>query len=61
MVEIRWVTDGEQMQLQQRTRNFTVDASGAFCGVGDWSEWEAVEVVHSENQLVLNRDSFPSW
>ena len=31
-------------QVQQRVGTFTVDASGAFCGVR-WSHWEAMPTV----------------
>lgn len=47
MIEIRWVDDGSgNWQLQQRIRQPVADASGALCGLGDWSEWSAVPVVH---------------
>lgn len=46
MIELRWVeSDGGCMQLQQRTCGVQVDASGAFCGFGDGSEWTAVPTV----------------
>lgn len=47
MIEIRWVKDYQGfMQLQQRTRNVCVDAAGAFCQFTEWSEWQAVPIVH---------------
>lgn len=59
MLEIRWVNDGDgNLQLQQRTRQPTVDASGAFCGFADWSEWEAVPIVHCEDAMRLTVDVF---
>lgn len=46
MSEMRWVKDDQgHVQLQQRTRSFVVDASGNFCGLTGWSDWEAVPIV----------------
>jgi hypothetical protein len=53
MIEIRWVdVGGGNLQLQQRSRGFQVDASGAFCGLTAWSEWEAVPIVHASGAVV---------
>lgn len=47
MFEMRWVSDRDgNLQLQQRSRGFQVDASGAFCGLTAWSDWAAVPIVH---------------
>lgn len=44
--ELRMMTgDGGLWQLQFRTRQPVVDASGAFCGFGEWSEWSDVPTV----------------
>ena len=59
MLEIRWVTDGDgTLQLQQRARLPVVDASGAFCGFGLWSEWVAVPIVHREDAMRSTVDVF---
>jgi len=39
MIELRWVG----RSLQYRQREFQVDAAGAFCGLTDFGEWQAVE------------------
>ena len=38
MIELRWMG----RQLQYRTREPLIDASGAFCGVSDFGDWKAV-------------------
>ena len=38
MIEFRWVGK----DLQYRERSFQVDASGAFCGVTEFGEWQTV-------------------
>lgn len=44
--ELRMMTgDGGLWQLQFRTRQPVVDASGAFCGFGDWTDWSDVPTV----------------
>jgi len=43
MIEIRWL-GGVNRKLQQRTREVQVDASGAFCGFTEWSEWSDVPI-----------------
>lgn len=43
MIELRWF-DGV---LHYRERGFQVDASGAFCGVTEWSDWK--RVPHDED------------
>lgn len=59
MNEVRWVTDGQgNMQLQHRTRTVQVDASGAFCGFGEWSGWSAVPIVHDAKQVRSAIDEF---
>jgi hypothetical protein len=59
MLEIRFVNDGQGgLQLQQRTRQPAVDASGAFCGFGEWSDWASVPVVHGESALRSAVDVF---
>lgn len=45
MIELRWIVRGDFSQLYQRTRQMTVDASGAFCGFTEWSEWTLVPMV----------------
>jgi hypothetical protein len=46
VIELQFVDCGiDGLQLQQRTRLPVVDASGAFCGFGEWGEWKAVPVV----------------
>jgi hypothetical protein len=61
MFELRWVNDGDgNLQLQQRSCGFQVDASGAFCGLTAWSEWEAVPIVHASDAVVSTVDVFPS-
>ncbi len=50
-IEIRWVSDNKgNMQLQQRTRQPVVDATGSFCGF-DWSDWSAVPIHHDCEKL----------
>lgn len=49
MIEIRWVNDGDNLELQQRTRGLTVDVSGAFCGFTEWSDWSAIPGVHADD------------
>lgn len=46
MLEIRLADCGGFMQLQQRTREPIVDASGAFCGFTQWGPWIAVAIYH---------------
>jgi hypothetical protein len=59
MLEIRFVADGKGgLQLQQRTRHPVVDASGAFCGYGQWSDWASVPVVHDPSELRSAVDDF---
>ena len=59
MVEIRWVKDNQGfMQLQQRTRGICRDASGAFCELTEWSEWQAVPIVHDPHEFVNVVDVF---
>lgn len=59
MIEIRWVTDDSgSMQLQQRTRSVFVDAAGAFCGFAEWSDWQAVPIVHDSNAFADFADVF---
>jgi len=59
MIEIRWVqNDQGLMQLQQRTRDVRVDASGAFCQFTKWSEWTAVPIVHGNDAFVGVVDVF---
>lgn len=59
MNEIRWVADGRgNMQLQHRTRGFQIDASGAFCGVTEWSEWSAVPIIHNSDAIRPIIDEF---
>jgi hypothetical protein len=59
MLEIRFVNDGQGgLQLQQRTRQPVVDASGAFCGFGEWSDWSSVPVVHGAGALRSAVDVF---
>ena len=49
MIEMRWVHLGGQKQLQYRYITLNVDASGALCPPGEWSEWKAVpDVSHVE-------------
>ena len=38
MIEIRWV--GRVLEFRQRS--FQIDASGSFCGLGDFGKWEIV-------------------
>lgn len=50
MIEIRWADcGGGNLQLQQRTRLPTVDASGVFCGFGEWGPWTAVAIHHGDD------------
>ena len=59
MIEIRWVQDDQGfVQLQQRTRTFCADASGVFCGFGEWSDWVAVPVVHDPFAFTDTTDVF---
>ncbi len=60
MLELRLcVSDGGEWQLQQRTREFAVDASGAFCGFGDWSEWTEISRIRhtTEFPTFINTDA----
>ena len=52
MIEIRWEKrDDGSMKLQQRTRDVYVDASTAFCGFTEWSDWHDVPtVMHTSPQ-----------
>lgn len=45
MVELRWIALGKQRLLQFRFIIPNVDASGALCPPGAWSEWQDVPVV----------------
>lgn len=46
MIELRQVNCGDgSFRLEQRTRNVTCDASGAFAGFTEWSEWGPVPTV----------------
>ena len=47
MIELRWYDYGNRTLLQYRTRQMTMDASGAFCGFSEWSEWMLVPTEHS--------------
>ena len=40
MIELRWAGKA----LQYRQRQFQVDASGAFCGVTEFGEWQTVKI-----------------
>jgi hypothetical protein len=41
--QLRWLFNGQHVPvLQCRSRPFVVDASGAFCGLGEWCEWATV-------------------
>lgn len=37
-IDLRWLAG----QLEIRHRPFVVDASGAFCGLGEWGEWHPI-------------------
>lgn len=52
MIELRWVLAEECLpnRLQQRTKTPVVDASGAFCGWGEWSAWTDVPLVPDDNE-----------
>lgn len=51
MIELRLAISVEGgLQLQQRTRTVVTDASGAFCGFSDWSEWTAVSLVKAPHR-----------
>ena len=53
MIQIRLVDDGAGgFQLQQREREPLVDAAGAFCGFGVWSEWQAVAILYDPKAVV---------
>lgn len=55
MFELRYVADADGFwQLQFRTRQPVVDASGAFCGFGLWSDWSAVPVIHGEHKSIVD-------
>jgi hypothetical protein len=59
MLEIRLVNDGDgNLQLQQRVRIIYTDASGAFCGFGEWRQWEAVPIVHANDAMRSAVDVF---
>lgn len=45
MIELQWVMTHNTPQLCQRTREIVVDASGAFCGFTEWSEWTPVPTI----------------
>ena len=50
MIELRWVylaANPAHRQLQYRTLTPNVDASGALCPPGEWSEWKPVGGVLS--------------
>lgn len=50
MFELRLADVGDgNIQLQQRTRELVMDASGAFCGLSEWSDWSAVPIVHGKD------------
>lgn len=40
-------------RLQYRFRPVVVDASGAFCGFGDWGEWREVPFIVDEENRTL--------
>ena len=56
MVEFRWV--GRELQFRQRS--FHLDASGAFCGVTEFSSWESVPEMEAGEQDIFERDSAES-
>ena len=50
MLEIRLVNcGGGNLQLQQRTREPIVDASGAFCGFTKWGPWVPVPIHYGSD------------
>lgn len=58
MVELRMVHDKNLLssQLQVRTRGFQVDASGALCGLTEWSEWALIPNVIDDDLLIWPED-----
>jgi len=45
MIELRWVTYGQNKQLEYRILAFGIDASGALTPGGGWSNWIQVKTV----------------
>jgi hypothetical protein len=45
MMELRWVAVGKSRHLQYRFVRPYVDASGAMCPPGEWSEWMTAETI----------------
>lgn len=57
MIELRQVNCGDgSFRLEQRTRNVTCDASGAFAGFTEWSEWGPVPTVGKSDQPIVDSD-----
>lgn len=49
MIELRWVSLGQQRFLQYRYVTPNVDASGALCPPGEMSPWKDVLVVDAND------------
>jgi hypothetical protein len=45
MFEMRWIALGRQRFLQYRFITPCVDASGAFCPGGEFTEWQTVPTI----------------
>jgi hypothetical protein len=45
VIEIRWVTFGQNRQLEYRSRPVRVDNWGAVRGLDEWSDWKIVPSI----------------
>lgn len=48
MLELRWVEFGPNRQLEYRYLVPAVDASGALCPGGTWSDWQVAPTVSGD-------------
>jgi len=52
MIELRWVEFGPNRQLEYRYLTPNVDASGALCPPGEWSDWKIVPTVTGDESAM---------
>jgi len=48
MIELRWVEFGKNKQLEYRTLEFCIDASGSLCPGTGWTDWIRVNSISGD-------------